>query len=132
MIPGKVYGWLKLKIFCLEFKFKSSTILSEKSEKMLVYYSLKLVFFSITLFCNWKLWFWWWSFLQLVIFKLIFLFQMINFLKDNEKKNERVYKLKPKHFSSWSRPMRVLSDVPVSRNWYKLCKNYTKVHICKI
>ena len=56
---------------------------------------------------------------------------MINFLKDNEKKNERVYRLKPKHFSSWSKPMRVLSDVPVSRNWYKLCQIYTNICMFK-
>jgi len=29
------------------------------------------------------------------------------------------YRLKPNHISSWSRPMKVISDVPVSRNWYK-------------
>ena len=42
------------------------------------------------------------------------------------------YKLRPEHFRSWSKPIRVLSNVPVSRNWYKLCKIYTKTHICEI
>ena len=27
------------------------------------------------------------------------------------------------HFSSWSRPMKGISDVPVSRNWYKTVSN---------
>ena len=35
----------------------------------------------------------------------------------------RGYNLKPKHFRSWSRPIRVLSDVPVSRKWYKNVSN---------
>ena len=30
-----------------------------------------------------------------------------------------VYKLKASHISSWSRPMKVLSNVSVSGNWYK-------------
>ena len=34
-------------------------------------------------------------------------------------KIERGYRLKANHFSSWSRPMKVISDVTVSRNWYK-------------
>ena len=29
------------------------------------------------------------------------------------------YRLKPKNFRSWLRPIRDNSDVPVSRNWYK-------------
>ena len=37
--------------------------------------------------------------------------------------------MKPKHFWGWLRPERVLSDVPVSRNWFKtvsmLNQNYT-------
>ena len=33
-------------------------------------------------------------------------------------KNERGYRLKPKHFKSLSRPMRVLLNVPVLRNCY--------------
>jgi len=34
-------------------------------------------------------------------------------------KKEKGYRLKPKNFRSWSKPIRVLSDVPVLRNWYK-------------
>ena len=52
-------------------------------------------------------------------------------LKGLYRKNKRGYRLKPKHFSSWSRPMRVLSDVPVSRNWYKLCQIYTNICMYK-
>ena len=50
-------------------------------------------------------------------------------------KNERGYRRKANHFSSWSRPMKVLSDsdVPVSREIVvKLCQIYTKIHIYKI
>ena len=53
-------------------------------------------------------------------------------LKGLKRKNERGYRLKANHFSSWSRPMKVLSDVPVSRNWYKAVLNNTKIHMCKI
>ena len=35
-------------------------------------------------------------------------------------------------FSSWSWPMKVISDVPVSRNDIKLCQNYMKIHIYTI
>ena len=38
-------------------------------------------------------------------------------------KNERGYKLKANHFRSWSRPMKVISVVPVPRNWYKTVSN---------
>jgi len=34
-------------------------------------------------------------------------------------KGEMGYRLKANHFSSWSRPMKVIFDVPVSRNKYK-------------
>jgi len=30
---------------------------------------------------------------------------------------------------TWSRLMKVISDVPVSRNWYKTCQIYTKIQI---
>ena len=42
-------------------------------------------------------------------------------LKKNVKGTEwgKMKGLKPKHLSSWSRPILFLSDVPVSRNWYK-------------
>ena len=38
------------------------------------------------------------------------------YLKGKMKRGNR---LKANHFTSWSRPMKVISDVPVSRNWYK-------------
>ena len=41
-------------------------------------------------------------------------------------KNERGYRLKANHFSPWSRPMKITSDVPVSRNDIKLYQIYTK------
>ena len=44
-------------------------------------------------------------------------------LKGLKRKNERGYRLKANLFSSWSRPMKVISDVPVSRNWYKTVSN---------
>ena len=40
-----------------------------------------------------------------------------NDLKGLLRKIERGYRLKPEHFRSGSRPIWVLSDVPVSRNW---------------
>ena len=40
-------------------------------------------------------------------------------VKGTVKENESGYRLKANHFSSWLRPMKVLSDVSVSRNWYK-------------
>ena len=40
------------------------------------------------------------------------------YLKMTVGKNEKGYRLKANHFSFWSRPMKVISDVPVSRNWY--------------
>ena len=47
-------------------------------------------------------------------------------LKGTVKENERGYRLKVKHFRSWSRPTRVLSNVPVSRNRYKTVSNLFK------
>ena len=38
-------------------------------------------------------------------------------------------RLKPENLRSWLRPLRVLYDVLVPRNWYK---KYTKTYICKI
>ena len=38
-------------------------------------------------------------------------------------KMKRGFRLKPEHFRNWSRPMNVLSDVTVSRNWYKTVSN---------
>ena len=38
------------------------------------------------------------------------------YLKGQKRKIERGYRLKANHFSSRSRPMKVLSDVPISRN----------------
>ena len=46
-----------------------------------------------------------------------FVFKDWPLLKGQWRKNERG-RLKANHFSSWSRPMKVLSDVPVSRNSY--------------
>ena len=40
-------------------------------------------------------------------------------LKGLWRKNERGYRLKPELLRSWATPLRVLSDVPVSRNWFK-------------
>ena len=43
------------------------------------------------------------------------------------------YRLKPKHFKRWSRPILYLSDVPVSRNWYKtVAKLYQNSYISNI
>ena len=45
-------------------------------------------------------------------------------------KNEREDRLKANHFSSWSRPMKVISDVLISRNWYKTVSNsYENLYI---
>jgi len=44
-------------------------------------------------------------------------------LKGLYRKNERGYKLKPKHSRSLSRPIRVLSDVPVPRNFASLLES---------
>ena len=68
------------------------------------------------------------------LFYKISIFLYESFWKDlykrDYRKNERGYSLKPKHFRSWLRPMRVLSFVPVSRNWYmKLCQIHTKIYI---
>ena len=49
-------------------------------------------------------------------------------LKGQKRKTERGDRLKANHFSSWSRPVKVISDVLVSRNWYKTALNYTKIH----
>ena len=50
-----------------------------------------------------------------------FVFKDWPLLKGQWRKNERG-RLKANHFSSWSRPMKVLYDVPDSRNWYKTVK----------
>ena len=52
--------------------------------------------------------------------------------KGTVKENERGYRLKSNHFSSWSWPMKVISDVPISRNWYTTCQIYTKINIYTI
>ena len=44
-------------------------------------------------------------------------------LKGTVKENKRGYRLNAYHFSSWSQPMKVLSDVSVSRNSYKTVSN---------
>ena len=35
-------------------------------------------------------------------------------------------RLKPEYLRSWSKPLQVLSDLPVSRNWYKTVSNLYK------
>ena len=50
-----------------------------------------------------------------------------NIFKGTEGKNERGYRLKANHFSSWSRPLKVISDVPVSRNLYKTVSNLYEI-----
>ena len=50
-----------------------------------------------------------------------------NIFKRTEGKNERGYRLKANHFSSWSRPLKVISDVPVSRNLYKTVSNLYEI-----
>ena len=45
---------------------------------------------------------------------------------------KRGYRMKPENLRSWLRPIRVLFDALGSRNWYKLCQNYTNTNICKI
>jgi len=43
------------------------------------------------------------------------------------------YRMKPKNFRSWLRPIRVLSYVPVSGNWYKtVSKLYQSLHLNKV
>ena len=42
------------------------------------------------------------------------------------------YKLNPGHFRSCSRPIRVLSDVPVSRNYENVSKLYQNSYIREI
>ena len=53
-------------------------------------------------------------------------------------KMKRGYRLKANHFRSWSRPMKVISNVNIRYNFHmflsrdidiKLCQNYTKIHI---
>ena len=51
-------------------------------------------------------------------------------LKGTVKENWKRFRLKPKHFRSWSISLRVLSDVLVSRNWYKtVSKLYPNLYI---
>ena len=47
-------------------------------------------------------------------------------LKALQRKNERGYRLKPEYLRSWLKPLQVLSDLPVSRNWYKTVSNLYK------
>ena len=55
------------------------------------------------------------------------------FLKGTAKRqNLSGFWLKPENLSSWTIYIRDLSDVPVSRNWYKTVSNYTKAHIYQI
>ena len=44
---------------------------------------------------------------------------LILFFSSPFKGTVKGYRLNANYFSSWSRPMKVLSDVPFSRNWYK-------------
>ena len=37
--------------------------------------------------------------------------------------------MKPENFRCWMKHIRLLSDVIVSRNWYKTVSFYTKIHI---
>ena len=43
-------------------------------------------------------------------------------LKTSWKENERGYRMKPENLRRWTIHIRHLSDVPVSRNWYKTVK----------
>ena len=42
-------------------------------------------------------------------------------------KNERVYRMKSENLRSWTIHIKYLSDVPVSRNWYKTVSNFRLV-----
>ena len=47
-----------------------------------------------------------------------------------KKKWKGEFRLKSKNFRSWSRHLRVLFDVPISRNWYKtVSKPYENLHV---
>ena len=51
-------------------------------------------------------------------------------VKGTVKEKWKGYRLKANHFSSKSRPMKVISDFPVSRNWYTtLSKLYENKYI---
>ena len=41
-------------------------------------------------------------------------------------------RIKPENFRRWTIHIRHLSDVPVSRNWYKTVQNYTKTYMYQI
>ena len=55
---------------------------------------------------------------------------LLDTLKGLYRKNERGYRLKPENLRFWTIHIRHLSDVPVSRNWYKtVSKLYQKLWI---
>ena len=53
-------------------------------------------------------------------------------LKETMKEKWKGVQAESNYFRSWSRPIRVLSDVPASRIDVKLCQIYTKICIHKI
>ena len=65
---------------------------------------------------NLKCCYWYLSMLVLSTNKNAFFIIMF---RDCKGKIKGGYRLKPQHFRRWSIPIRVLSDVPISRNWYK-------------
>ena len=57
-----------------------------------------------------------------------------NAFKGTVKEKWKGVQTKTKHYRSWSRPLRVLSDIPVSKNWLVLakCKYYYQLYLLKM